>query len=54
MRDEACHDQREGGPVWDAARTQIVQAEGERIEKQPRHWLRIILKLGWGYEEGVG
>lgn len=54
MHDETCHDQRDSRPVWDAERAQVVQTEGERVEKQPSHWLRMILKFGWGYGEGVG
>lgn len=37
MRDETSHNQRDGGPVRDAVRSQVVQAEGERVDKQPGH-----------------
>lgn len=50
MRDETGHDHWEGSPVRDAARAQVVQAEGERVEEQPSHWLGRIL----GFEEGRG
>ncbi len=53
MRDETGYEQRDDRPVRDVARAQVVHAEKERVEEQPDHWLRIILKLSWGYGEGV-
>jgi len=54
MRGQSRHDQRQGCPIRDAARAQIVQAESERVEEQPGHRLRIIGDLGGGWGEGVG
>lgn len=54
MRGQSCQDQREGRPIRDAAYAQVVQAEGERVEEQPGHWLWMILEFGWGWGEGVG
>lgn len=48
MRDKSRQEQREGRPVRDAARAQVVQGEGERVEEQPDHWLWMIVELGWG------
>jgi len=44
----------EGCPVWDAARMEVVQAEGKNVKKQPGHWLRMIEDFGWGWGDGVG
>lgn len=54
VRNETSHNQREGGPVRDATRAQVVQAEEERVQEQPGHWLWMIGEFGWGCGDGVG
>lgn len=53
MGDHACGDQGQSTPVWDATGTQVIQADSQKIKKQPDHWLFIIMKRIEGYGECV-